>query len=114
MIASRECENTIRPFVHRDFTYDYYNKQLIKDGKTIPLSLLERTVLEILTIYEGKLVTYSTLNRVLRKYDPGIEDQSYDGLIGHYIFRVRKKIANSQESKSSIVTMRRQGYKMVI
>ena len=85
----------------QDITVDTVNRTVARDGEPIPLTAMEYSLVELLALHRGELVTRTMIYDHLFNED----DESFSNLVDVHISNVRRKIG-----KDFITTRRGQGY----
>ena len=90
-------------------TIDFDRAEINKDGKIIPLTAKEYSLLETLARNEGKIVTVDALCESLWGENPF----GYENSLNAHIRRVREKIELNPSKPVSLVTIKGLGYKLI-
>lgn len=90
-------------------TIDFDRAEINKDGKIIPLTAKEYSLLETLARNEGKIVTVDALCESLWGENPF----GYENSLNAHIRRVREKIELNPSRPVSLVTIKGLGYKLI-
>ena len=90
-------------------TIDFDKAEINKDGKIIPLTAKEYSLLETLARNEGKIVTVDALCESLWGENPF----GYENSLNAHIRRVREKIELNPSKPVSLVTIKGLGYKLI-
>lgn len=89
-------------------TVDFSRAEVIKDGKTIPLTAKEHALLETLARNGGRIVTLDALCEALWGENPF----GYENSQNVHIRRVREKIEAEPSRPVSLITIKGLGYKL--
>ncbi len=89
-------------------TVDFSRAEVIKDGKTIPLTAKEHALLETLARNGGRIVTLDALCEALWGENPF----GYENSLNAHIRRVREKIEAEPSRPVSLITIKGLGYKL--
>lgn len=107
----RRCYKTDSPVVKLDSCLiDFERAEVIKDGKMIPLTAMEYTLLKTLAKNAGKIVTLDALCEALWGDNPF----GYENSLNAHIRRIREKIESAPSKPVSLVTIKGLGYKLNI
>ncbi|AEE15616.1 response regulator transcription factor [Treponema brennaborense] len=93
-------------YVFGPFRLVFKKVQLLKDGKPVPLSLMECKLLMYLVVHRGELVKTDTL----MEYVWGYETAAASGTLYTHISWLRKKLKTPQVPGGYIETVRNIGY----
>ncbi len=97
------------PLVRLDgCTIDFSRAEINRDGKRIPLTAMEHSLLETLARNEGKIVTVDALCEALWGDNPF----GYENSLNAHVRRIREKIEADPSKPVSLITIKGLGYKL--
>lgn len=106
----RRCYKADAPLVILDgCTIDFSRAEVNKDGKIIPLTAKEHTLLETLAHNEGRIVTVDALCDALWGDNPF----GYENSLNAHVRRIREKIETDPSRPVSLITIKGLGYKLI-
>lgn len=91
-------------------TVDFARAQVEKEGKIIPLTASEHTLLAALARNEGKIVTVDAVCEALWGDNPF----GYENSLNAHIRRIREKIETDPSNPVSLLTVKGLGYKLIV
>lgn len=91
-----------------DSSIDFSRAEVCRDGKIIPLTAKEYTLLETLARNEGKIVTMDALCEALWGDNPF----GYENSLNAHVRRIREKIERDPSKPVSLITIKGLGYKL--
>jgi two-component system OmpR family response regulator len=98
----RRAAGQARPVISiADVAIDTVNRSVKRGDETIPLTAMEYSLVELLALHRGELVTRTMIYDHLFNED----DESFSNLVDVHVSNVRKKLG-----KDFIITRRGQGY----
>ena len=98
----RRAAGQARPVIAiADIAIDTVNRSVSRGDETIPLTAMEYSLVELLALHRGELVTRTMIYDHLFNED----DESFSNLVDVHVSNVRKKLG-----KDFIITRRGQGY----
>lgn len=107
----RRCYKTDSPVVKlENCLIDFERAEVIKDGKMLPLTAMEYTLLKALAKNAGKIVTLDALCEALWGDNPF----GYENSLNAHIRRIREKIESAPSKPVSLITVKGLGYKLNI
>ena len=106
----RRCYKVDTPLVILDgCTIDFSRAEVNKEGKIIPLTAKEHTLLETLAHNEGRIVTMDALCDALWGDNPF----GYENSLNAHVRRIREKIETDPSRPVSLITIKGLGYKLI-
>ena len=93
-----------------DSEIDFERAEIIKDGRTLPLTAKEHALLLALYRNEGRIVTIDALCEAAWGDNPF----GYENSLMAHIRRIREKIEQNPSQPVSLVTVKGLGYKLIV
>lgn len=107
----RRCYKDENPLVHlAACSIDFARAQVVKDGRTIPLTAKEHAILMALCHSCGRIVTIDALCEAAWGDNPF----GYENSLMAHIRRIREKIEQNPSQPVSLVTIKGLGYKLLV
>jgi len=108
VILRRQSTAQLNKVYFGEYTYFRQQQKLLKDNSEVKITTGEQQLLQLFTLYQGKVLSREFLTEQIKGYGHA----PFDRTIDIRITRLRKKIDLDPQSPSLITTVRAQGYRL--